>query len=80
MTTSPGPSARSDIWLRRRVTLLTWVVLGLVPVLWVIELTGPRWLNLALRGLWVVLAVATVAVGLWMLVRARGGRRPSADR
>ncbi len=71
MTAPPTP--RDD---RRRITLLTWVVLGLVPVLWVVELTGPQWLNLALRGLWVLLAVGTVLVGLWVLVlrRRTGGR------
>lgn len=59
---------------------MTWVVLGLVPVLWVIELTGPRWLNLGLRALWVLLAVGTVGVGGAMLVRARTGRPPGSGR
>lgn len=63
------------------ITLLTWVVLGLVPVLWVVELTGPEWLNLTLRALWVVLAVGTVAGGLWVLVlRPRRTREPGDRR
>lgn len=39
---------------------LVWAVLAGVPVLWVVEYVGPRWLNLLLRGLWVVAAVAAV--------------------
>jgi hypothetical protein len=50
---------------------MTWVVLGLVPVLWIVELTGPDWLNLTLRALWVVLAVGTVVGGSWVLWRRR---------
>lgn len=45
----PGPLMR-----------LVWAVLAGVPVLWVVEYVGPRWLNLLLRGLWVVAAVAAV--------------------
>lgn len=74
----PSPAPRVD---RRRVTQLTWVVLGLVPVLWIVELWGPRWLNLGLRALWVVLAVGTVVAGAWvLLLRDRPGGRPSRRR
>jgi hypothetical protein len=52
-----------------------------VPVLWVVELTGPEWLNMTLRALWVVLAVGTVAGGLWVLVlRPRRTREPGDRR
>ncbi len=74
----PSPAPRDA---RRRITQLTWLVLGLVPVLWIVELWGPRWLNLGLRGLWVVLAVGTVLAGAWVLVlRGRSGGRPSRRR
>jgi hypothetical protein len=53
------------------VTVITWIVLGLVPVLWIVELTGPDWLNLILRGTWVVLAVGTVLGGGWVWWRRR---------
>jgi hypothetical protein len=74
----PSPAPRVD---RRRITQLTWVVLGLVPVLWTVEVWGPRWLNVGLRALWVVLAVGTVLAGAWVLVlRDRSGGRPSRRR
>lgn len=55
---------------------MAWIVLGLVPVLWIVELTGPEWLNLALRAIWVLAAVATTVFGLWVLAtgRRRGAR------
>ncbi len=60
---------------------MTWVVLGLVPVLWVAELVGPDWLHLVLRSLWVVLAVGTVVGGSWSLWRRRrAGRRTGTRR
>jgi hypothetical protein len=52
-------------------------VFGLVPVLWVVELTGPEWLNLVLRVTWVLVAVGTVALGLRI---ALGQRAPGPDR
>lgn len=51
----------------RRPTALVWTVLWLAPVLYVIELTGPRWLNLVLRGTWVALVVLVGAA----LLRSR---------
>lgn len=55
---------------------MTWVVLGLVPVLWVVELTGPEWVNLSLRAIWVVVALGTVVAGVvrYSADRRRRGR------
>jgi hypothetical protein len=50
-----------------------------VPVLYLVELRAPMWLNHLLRGIWVVLAVSTVSYGCWMLWagRAATGARGS---
>lgn len=61
---------------------MTWVVLGLVPVLWIVELTGPEWLNLSLRAVWVVVALGTVSAGVarYSADRRRRGRSgPGTD-
>lgn len=63
---SSSPARRPGV-----ITVMTWIVLGLVPVLWVAELVGPEWLHLVLRGLWVVAAVGTVVGGCWSLWRRR---------
>lgn len=48
----------------RHLTPLVWAALWLAPVLYLVELTGPRWLNLLLRGVWVALVVL---IGLALL-------------
>ncbi len=72
----PGAHGAAPIDRRRLVTTMTWVVLALVPVLWVVELMGPEWLNLVLRGLWVLLAVGTVLGGIRVMW---GHRRPGGS-
>lgn len=56
---------------------MLWSALWLAPVLYLVELTGPQWLNLTLRGLWLALAIVTVLVGigLWSKDRAARVRR-----
>ena len=65
----------SSVRARRRLTAATGIVFGLVPVLWIVELTGPEWLNMALRALWVVLALGAVAFGLRDIAAGRRGQR-----
>ena len=65
---------------RRRLTVATGVVFGLVPVLWIVELTGPEWLNMALRALWVVVALGAVVFGLRDIAAGRRAARASRTR
>lgn len=76
-TPRPVPRTRGAGGPWRRIGFLTWIVFGLVPVLWVVELTGPEWLNLVLRVTWVLVAVGTVALGIRI---ALGQRAPGPDR
>ncbi len=45
-------------------------------MLYLVELGAPMWLNHLLRGVWVVLAVSTVAYGSWMLWAGRTAAGP----
>lgn len=56
---------------------MLWAALWLAPVLYLVELTGPQWLNLTLRGLWLGLAIVTVlaGIGLWATQRSTRARR-----
>lgn len=59
------------------LTRMLWVALAGVPVLWVVEYTGPRALNLVLRGSWVLLVAAIAAMwaaGALRRPRRRGGQ------
>lgn len=50
-------------------------------MLYLVELGAPMWLNHLLRGVWVVLALSTVAYGCWMLWAARAAAgQPGSDR
>jgi membrane protein DedA with SNARE-associated domain len=65
---------RNRTELPRRVPVpplgaLIWSALLLAPVLYLVELAGPRWLNLALRGIWV--GVVAVIAALVVLQRSR---------
>ncbi|MFN7151247.1 MAG: hypothetical protein ACK4V6_17440 [Microthrixaceae bacterium] len=81
MSDAPRPTPRSTraAARRRNLSALLWCSLGLVPVLYLVELGAPMWLNHLLRGIWVVLAVSTVTYGCWMLWagRAATGARGS---
>lgn len=61
---SPRPTAAS--------TALTWIAVGMVPLVTVVELAGPRPLSLVLRGVW--LAVVAAIVVLVMAGRRRSSR------
>lgn len=74
------PARMSAIRARRRLSVATGVVFGLVPVLWVVELTGPEWLNMALRVLWVVLALGAVVFGLRDIAAGRRGPKVTGTR
>jgi hypothetical protein len=39
---------------------LAWLALLLAPALYLVEVEGPRWLNLALRAVWVALVVTVL--------------------
>ena len=75
-----GSAGISSVRARRRLTVATAVVFGLVPVLWIVELTGPEWLNLALRALWVVAALGAVALGLRDIAAGRRDTRATGTR
>lgn len=81
MSDAPPPSRRSPraATRRRNLNALLWCSLGLAPVLYLVELGAPMWLNHLLRAVWVVLAVTTVAYGCWLLWigRAATGARGS---
>ena len=64
----------------RRLSVATAVVFGLVPVLWIVELTGPEWLDMALRALWVVAALGAVALGLRYIAAGRRATRTTGRR
>lgn len=71
--------------LRRRslsTTALVWAALLLAPVLFLVETSGPRWLNLTLRGLWVALvAIVAVQVALgWRRASTRSAPQNEAAR
>jgi membrane protein DedA with SNARE-associated domain len=53
---------------------MLWSALWLAPVLYLVELTGPEWLNLLLRGLWLSLAILTVLAGIWLWATQRSTR------
>lgn len=55
----------------RPLNLLAWTALVMSPLLLVIELSGPRWLNLTLRGLWVALVAVIAAIAAMRVVRLR---------
>lgn len=78
MSDAPRPSRRSTraATRRRNLNALLWCSLGLAPVLYLVELGAPMWLNHLLRGVWVVLAVSTVAYGSWMLWAGRTAAGP----
>lgn len=74
--TSTSPMQRLAVALASPTPLvrLVWAALAGVPLLWVVEYTGPRWLNLALRGAWVAAVVAIAALWVLDLLRRRRGR------
>ncbi len=79
MSDAPHPPRRSTraATRRRNLNALLWCSLGLAPVLYLVELGAPMWLNHLLRGIWVVLAVSTVSYGCWMLWACRAATGPS---